>query len=89
MVSSYPPFDYARRSPWSWRSQLTIWFQLVKIWVTTFIQDFATFIVGIGELTPVQPLSYFLFGPFAVYRASTRLSRWRFRVQMNSASPNN
>ena len=30
------PLDYAaRRSPWSWRSQLTTWFQLVKIWVTT------------------------------------------------------
>ena len=31
-----PPLGYAAcRSPWSWRSQLTIWFQSVKIWVTT------------------------------------------------------
>ena len=24
-----------RLGPWSWLSQLTIWFQLVRIWVTT------------------------------------------------------
>jgi hypothetical protein len=30
------PLDYATRwSAWSWPSQLDIWFQLVKIWVTT------------------------------------------------------
>ena len=31
---------------------------------------------------------YRLRGPFAVYRASIRLSSRRFLVQMNSASPN-
>ena len=36
----------------------------------------------------VNPSIQFLRGPFAVYRASTRLSSRRLRVQMNSAFPN-
>jgi hypothetical protein len=28
------PHYKARSSPWSWLSQLDIWFQLVKIWLT-------------------------------------------------------
>jgi hypothetical protein len=40
------PLDYAaRRSPWSWRSQLAIWFQLVKIRLTTFLEQFDVLVV--------------------------------------------
>ena len=54
------PLDYAaRRSPWSWLSQLTIWFQLVKIWVTIFssaLSDGAKYLKsGRGLLTPPSP----------------------------------
>ena len=52
VIRTFPtPLDYAaRRSPWSWRSQLTIWFQLVKIWVTTFP------LLSFGDFTYPTPL---------------------------------
>jgi len=38
----------ARCSSWSWLSQLDIWFQLVKIWVTTYHSGW-TLIVKRGD----------------------------------------